>query len=490
MLSLSNSALPTLANNCYIVGEAKRADVIWSEGDFKALCEHMLNENPLSHFLNVWIDASGQARFTKAPLSHRADRRANWAWGTITGKTKGQTGIGFYPANPEGQSRWAALDFDAHNGEHEQARKWSLEAFSLLLQNPQLDLILCTSGNGFHLFVITRELHPLGAWIVLLKQVCELIGAPITDGICESFPNERAESQRVGKAIRAPGTWNPKTNSFSLIEAETVKPLLETLPRTWSRGIGKVTCALPRKDVQLSLHRSTNTYFFRTWALSTEPGVEAILARYPIRDKGTRNGVLMQLIGDLIHWFGREVAERIAEEHFRRNQHNIRSSLEEHRSEFAVAWQGMRQKLVDSLSPEEKQAFNALATEHQREGFFIVRAFAGVAEHKKEKDFPISRASLADRLSLTPPGAGDVIRKLCALKIIDRTQAPVTQKESARYCWLLPRGKASQYNQVNDAPATTPLGALSFGSLSTAILNGAQKDMAQLSQVAGAFEDD
>jgi hypothetical protein len=436
MLSLSNSALPTLANNCYIVGEAKRADVIWSEGDFKALCEHRLNENPLSHFLNVWIGASGQARFTKAPLSARADRRASWAWDTITGKAKGQTGLGFYPSNLDGQSRWAALDFDSHNGEREQARKWSLQAFSLLLQNPQLHLILCASGNGFHLFVITLELHPLGAWIVLLKQVCGLIGAPITDGTCELFPNERAESQRVGKGIRAPGTWNPKTNTFSLIEAETVKPLLETLPRTWSSSVGKVTHALPRKNTELSLQKSTNTYFLRTWALSTEPRVEALLARYPIKQKGTRNGVLMQLIGDLIHWFGREAAERIVEEHFRRNQANIRSSLEEHRLEFAIAWEGMREKLVGSLAAEEKQAFKALTSEHQREGFLIVRAFAGFAEYKKEKDFPISRASLADRLSLTPPGAAGVIRKLCELKIIDRTQGPVTHKESARYRWL------------------------------------------------------
>ena len=195
MLKLSNAAgLPTLANNCYIVGEAKRADVIWSEGDFKTLCEHMLNENPLSHFLNVWIDGRGQARFTKAPIWARADRRASWAWATLTGKAKGQTGIGFYPSNQEAQSRWAALDFDAHNGQHEQAPQWSLQAFSLLLQNPQLHLILCASGNGFHVFIITRELHPLGEWIVLLKQVCELIGVPIADGICELFPNERAES--------------------------------------------------------------------------------------------------------------------------------------------------------------------------------------------------------------------------------------------------------------------------------------------------------
>jgi hypothetical protein len=48
--------LPMLANHCFIVGEAKRADVIWSEGDFLASCEHMLNENSPNYFLTAWID--------------------------------------------------------------------------------------------------------------------------------------------------------------------------------------------------------------------------------------------------------------------------------------------------------------------------------------------------------------------------------------------------------------------------------------------------
>ena len=443
MLKLPDAArrLPTLANNCYIVGEAKRADVIWSEGDFKALCEHMLNENSLSHFLNVWIDAKGQARFTKAPLSHRADRRANWAWGTITGKAKGQTGIGFYPTNPEGQSRWAALDFDAHNGEHEQARNWSLEAFSLLLQNPQLHLIRCTSGNGFHLFIITRELQPLSAWIVLLKQLCELIGALIADGSCEIFPNERAESQPVGKAIRAPGTWNPKTNTFSLIEAETVKPLLELLPRRWSSGVGKLPSALPRNNTEVSLHERTDNYSFTQWTPSTKREVEKILAHYPIAQKGTRHGVLVQLVGHLTNKFGCETAQRIVEDHYRLNQKNIGSTLNEHLHEFATAWEGMRKTLVDKLGPEERQKFEALETERQREGFLIVRAFAGLAELKGKNDFPISQESLADRLSMTRPGAGKLISKLCGLGIIAQTQPCVIHKESARYCWLLPRSE-------------------------------------------------
>ena len=84
------------------------------------------------------------------------------------------------------------------------------------------------------------------------------------------------------------------------------------------------------------------------------------------------------------------------------------------------------------------------AYEHQREGFLIVRAFAGAAEYNGEKDFAISRASLADRLSITPPGAADVIRKLCELKVIALTQPYIRHKKPARFCWLLARPKNTE----------------------------------------------
>jgi hypothetical protein len=436
-LELKPTALPTLANKCYIVGEAKRADVVWSEGDFLALCEHMLNGNPLTHFLAGWRDReTGRARFAKAARC-RADKRASWAYATVTGKAKAQTAIGFYPSNLEGKSHWAAIDFDAHNGEREQPRKWSLQAFSLLLSHPQLFLVLCASGNGYHLFIFTRELYPVGEWIVLLKQVCQWIGAPIADGVCELFPNERAESQRVGRGIRAPGTFNPKTGTPSLIEAETIKPLLKTLPRTWNAGIGKVTILAQGKTDALSLHKSTNCYFLTTYSVSTQPIVEALLARYPIERIGTRNNVLMELIGDLIHKFGREAAERIITEHYRRYEKHIRSSIGEHIHAFGTAWDSMRQKLVGSLLPAEEEIFNALRSEHQREGFLIVRAFSKAAGHKGDSDFEIAQYSLADRLSITPPGAADVIGKLCEMKAIDPTQPAVRHRAAARFRWIL-----------------------------------------------------
>jgi hypothetical protein len=171
--------------------------------------------------------------------------------------------------------------------------------------------------------------------------------------------------------IRAPGTLNPKTGKPSLIEAETVGALLETLPRTWSLGVGKVTDAPPRNNDPLSLHKSTDNYSFTQWSPWTKKEVENILVRYPIAQKGTRHSVLVQLVGHLSNKFGRETAQRIIEEHYGRNRENIGSTLDEHLREFTAAWEGMRKTLVDKFCPEERQKFELLETEHQREGFLF-----------------------------------------------------------------------------------------------------------------------
>jgi hypothetical protein len=83
MLSLHDATrrLPALANQMFVVGEGQRADVIWTEGDFKALCGLMLNENPPNHFLRAWIDKAGKPKFAKALNRHNAEWYAGWAWG-------------------------------------------------------------------------------------------------------------------------------------------------------------------------------------------------------------------------------------------------------------------------------------------------------------------------------------------------------------------------------------------------------------------------
>src|SRR5262249_44107775 len=119
-------------------------------------------------------------------------------------------------------------------------------------------------------------------------------------------------------------------------------------------------------------------------------------------------------------------------------EHNIRSALDEHLRSFGRAWELMRQKLIDSLLTAEVPIFNALATEHQREGFFIARAFARAAKHQGKEDFEIAQSSLADRLSITPPGAACVIHNLCELKAIELTQRAIRHKAAARFRWAIP----------------------------------------------------
>src|SRR5207249_2262786 len=112
---------------------------------FFALCIHMLNENPANFFLMPYLK-DGRARFAKA-FKADVEKRIAWSWDTITGKTKSPASIGFYPTNPERRSRWAAMDFDAHDGDAARARDLAHKAFAVLIREPKLFVALTTSAG-------------------------------------------------------------------------------------------------------------------------------------------------------------------------------------------------------------------------------------------------------------------------------------------------------------------------------------------------------
>ena len=234
-LKLDATALPTLLTDCVIVGHAKKADVVFTPRQWFAICAHMMNENPVNFFLMLFCDKNGEAQFKKA---FRADvkKRIQWAWDTMTGRAKSLTSIGFYPTNADRKSRWAAIDLDAHDGNTARARDLALKAFVILYQQPQLFVCLTTSAgdperSGFHLFLFSREFIPCEDWTRLLKQVCAQIGAEIRPGVCEIFPDEFRGPRSIGKAIRAPATWNPKTDDCGLILHESLtQSFLPSLP--------------------------------------------------------------------------------------------------------------------------------------------------------------------------------------------------------------------------------------------------------------------
>jgi hypothetical protein len=77
-------------------------------------------------------------------------------------------------------------------------------------------VLLSESGRGYHVFIFALEARRIAEWANLSKHTCQTIGAPILDGVCELFPNERTERQEVGRAIRVPGSFNPATGNVEL----------------------------------------------------------------------------------------------------------------------------------------------------------------------------------------------------------------------------------------------------------------------------------
>src|SRR5262245_39914870 len=118
-------ALSTLATNCVLIGHCSKADCVWTRDDFLTICELMLNGNAPTDFMLVYRGKENQPTFAKSKTA-KADRRTTWAWDTITGRAKSKVGIGFYPTNPEGKTRWGAMDFDAHDGNALRARDLAL----------------------------------------------------------------------------------------------------------------------------------------------------------------------------------------------------------------------------------------------------------------------------------------------------------------------------------------------------------------------------
>ena len=428
--SLSATALPAK-----IVRQSPvTIDKVLTKEEFLLLAQHMGNGNPLSHFLTVWRDDDGSARFAKAKPRKRADVQASWTWDTIIGKAKRKTSMGLYPKNQNNESTWGALDFDAHSGDSEVAKARSIRAFSLLLEYRDHYLILSASGRGYHVFIFARDPKPVADWVHLLKDTCEIIGAPIQDGICEMFPCERSEKQPTGRAIRMPGSFNPNTGEVELIIADTIRPLLEDLaPRRKPLNLPLYQVKpFPLRNLT-EIREADNSSSCTKPFFSASAGklIQDILAKYPIKAKSTRNGILVKLVGELIHKFGRQLSERIIRQHYDLYKENITTSLKEHMREFTAAWDSFLNKAINSLSESERRIFDELNTEPQREAFLLIRSFSNLAT----TDFPVGLFSLADRLSITPAGADCVIKKLID-DAIEKTADAQINRKSARYRWI------------------------------------------------------
>jgi hypothetical protein len=430
-------------------------DTFLTRQEFLSLIEHMGNGNPVSHFLTIWRDDDGSARYAKAKPHKRLQAQAGWTWDSLTGKAKHNCSMGLYPKNQDNESSWGALDFDAHSGDDELARSRSIRAFSLLLEYRDRYLLLSASGRGYHLFIFARERRPVAEWTHLLKDTCELIGAPIQDGVTEIFPSERTENQTVGRGIRVPGSLNPSTGKPELILADTIRPLLDHLVR--AKTSSKVSLLKVTRSYlgNLSENREADNSSYSTTGFrshSTPRLMNEIILKYPIESKSTRSGILVKMVGELFHKFGRELSGQIIRQHYEINHKNVSTALKEHLREFATAWDSFLAKTIGSLCASERRIFDRLTTQAQREAFMLMRSFSRLGNGG---DFPVAQFSLADRLTITQPGVRCVISKLVELGAIEKTADARVNSKPARYRWITNAWSLSGVRSFPSKPGAT-----------------------------------
>ena len=414
--------------NAVLIGEGQSADRVWTREEYLLLCHHMRNNNPPNEFLHVYCDSNGAPRFVKAK-SPDVEKRITWAWDTITRRATHKVAIGFYPWNCEGESRWAAIDFDAHDGDAARAKAFALSAFQILHRHPEFYLILATSGSeGWHLFLLAEEFHPVGDWVSLLKRATDSVGAELKAGICEIFPNEARSGSRP-HAIRAPGTWNPKTNQLGAIIFTSVTPLLEKRRK---------------KEVSSFLYHSTDGANAGRLNDRCPPsfycgGHQKWLHQFAITQPSTRHAQLRELVYCIFRQVSHRVARLIAEAQYLAARVQPKATLAEHLEEFEQLWTWMTTQWRAELSGVEEEILGTLGTEIECDLFRILRNFARLAWSQKETDFPLSVQNVGKRLGVSFQYVSKLRQRFVDASIIVQTAPAMTNQSAARFQWVLPQ---------------------------------------------------
>jgi hypothetical protein len=397
----------------------------WTKDKTTRVYRHLSNGS--KHYVTGWRDATGKTIYRRSK-SKPLEKGISWSIGTAYGKAKSPVTMAFYANNENGESRWGGLDFDAHDPQFaERAQRFAFDAFRLLLNIPGLFVILEHSGRGWHCWAVAKEFIPVEKWVVLLKQIAFKIGAVIGGGECEIFPPDSLRST-YGRAMRAPGSWNPSTGECSRLLFDNIDPVLDLKDDlTPYHTTGKIEL-LPGNDLEPQLYdkREQVSSLFK-----------ALWDSWIIRSTSTRNEKLQQLTGHTFWYLGQKVASTLVEKQYQEKAVSTNASLAEHFKEFDLLWAGMVDRLVRELSPKARDAYQQLDTENEREAFKIIRCFAQKADMDGTPDFSIASQNVGLRVGVSYQAICNMRKKFERAGIIRQTQPALPNKRAARYVWLL-----------------------------------------------------
>lgn len=404
-----------------LCAEGKSASEAYTRNEYLSLCRHLSNDNG-KEFAMGFRDTNGQPRYTKNK-TRTADSVIVWCYDSTRENHRGKrTAFAPYSRNHGHMSRWGALDFDGHGDtmEIERGRQWAWRCWQLLL-NQAPCVMFEHSGRGWHVWVAWRDFKA-ASWINdLLRKTALEAGCEIVAGKCEIFPETAPTG--LGKAMRAPGSLNPSTGRASLILYENLREseILNPVYGAFSESNGQMR----HKGERKILYRMVP---YRAWS-------ERWSKQFAITSPNTRNHMLVSLTGEMFHQVGFEMAELLVGLQFDGKHVTTRAERAEHMNEFRAAWEGLENRFVDDLTPDERTFYKGLRLQSQRDKFRIIRSFAkydaGLA------DFPISMASVQDRMGEKCDDTASRFRTFLVKNgVIRQVSEYVAGRKCGRYQWL------------------------------------------------------
>ena len=405
-----------------IKAEGKSASEAFTEGQFMQLGIHLNNSNGKTFAIAYRETTTGKPIFTKSKskteqtaLKRAYDSTKENAWKPMAFMP--------YSTNRNGESRWGALDFDAHGGglDEDRARQWAFRCWQALLN--QAPCVICEhSGRGWHVWLVWREFKAAN-WINLLLRTTAIeAGCEIVLGKCEIFPE--AAPSGYGKPMRMPGTFNPSTGRYSTIFSENVQEseVLNSLYvafTPFSRTNATDTEKNPLGSVSL----------YRTWAGKWKD-------QYAIKAPSCRHDRLVKLVFEIFNQVSLGQAEVMAGLQFDQKQVTTRADRGQHMKEFQSIWSGLESRFVENLSDRERAFYESLNRQAQKDKFRIVFGWSRFSAERGRSDFPLSIGSLAERTGQAISSASrfrDLMVERGIIREIQQYQAGVKPGQCA---WL------------------------------------------------------
>jgi hypothetical protein len=170
-----------------------------------------------------------------------------------------------------------------------------------------------------------------------------------------------------------------------------------------------ICCSLPLKQQLIE-----RDHIYRLGKLTTHSYLGKLKkSGSPFTQPATRHTQLLAMVGFLVVRCSHDVALEFANWQFDTKTVETNADLSQHLADFESIWAWFLSQWRPTLTESERNKFERLTTDTERDAFRIIRDLHRSASHSGGAEFPISRDSLAARLQITGVWAGKLRFRFC-----------------------------------------------------------------------------